>query len=71
MEHLDDSCYWQLATQDDSMDGNDGARWILEGVKGGRYHIVDRWTPQNGSYRELCLYALKLSGLKLDASELY
>lgn len=68
--HLEDSCYWQLPTRDDG-GGLDGAQWILEGVKGGRYHVVDRWTPQNGSYRELCLYALKLSGLKLDTSELY
>ncbi|HZM99334.1 MAG TPA: hypothetical protein VFB70_08065 [Pyrinomonadaceae bacterium] len=70
MRHLEDSCYWQLPSRDDG-GGFDGAQWIFEGVKGGRYHIVDRWTPQNGSYRELCLYVLKLSGLKLDASELY
>lgn len=68
--HLDDSCYWQLPTEDDNL-GTDGAQWIFEGVKGGRYHIVDRWTPRSGSYRELCLYALKLSGLKVDTSELY
>jgi hypothetical protein len=71
MRRLDESCYWQLPTQDDAGAGNDGAQWIFEGVKGGRYHVVDRWTPQSGSYRELCLYALKLSGLKLDTSELY
>ena len=71
MRHLDDSCYWQLPTRDDSVAGLDGSQWIFEGVKGGRYHVVDRWTPQNGSYRELCLYALKLSGLKIDTSELY
>jgi hypothetical protein len=70
MRYLEDSCYWQLPTQDDTI-GFDGAQWIFEGVKGGRYHVVDRWTPQNGSYRELCLYVLKLSGLKVDASELY
>ncbi len=23
----------------------DGARWILEGVNEGRYHVVDRWSP--------------------------
>ena len=70
LRHLEDSCYWQLPSRDDG-GGFDGAQWIFEGVKGGRYHVVDRWTPQNGSYRELCLYVLKLSGLKVDASELY
>jgi hypothetical protein len=71
MRHLNDSCYWQLPSQDHAGDGNDGSQWILEGVKAGRYHVVDRWTPQNGSYRELCLFMLQLSGLKLDSSELY
>ena len=70
LRHLEDSCYWQLSTQDDNL-GNDGAQWIFEGVRRGRYHMVDRWTPRSGSYRELCLYVLKLSGLKVDTSELY
>ena len=66
MRHLDDSCYWQLPTREDDA-GLDGAQWIFEGVKGGRYHVVDRWSPESGSYRELCLYVLKLSGLiKVD-----
>jgi hypothetical protein len=25
--------------------GVDGAQWIIEGVKQGRYHVVDRWSP--------------------------
>ena len=63
---LDDTCYWQLPTEDDELGGTDGAQWIFEGFTLGRYHIVDRWTPESGSYRELCLYALQLSGLKID-----
>lgn len=46
--------------------GNDGAEWILEGVNGGRYHVVDRWTPGAGAYREACLYLLKISDLGID-----
>ena len=65
--HLNDSCYWQLPTTDENV-GFDGAQWIFEAVEGGRYHIVDRWSPQNGSYRGLCLYALELSGLKIDTA---
>ena len=66
IRRLDDSCYWNLPTDDPKERGFDGAQWILEGVKGGRYHIVDRWTPQSGSFREACLYSLKLSGLAID-----
>ena len=29
--------------------GLDGSRWILEVVKDGRYHFVDRWSPQGDS----------------------
>lgn len=60
---LEDSCFWNLPTEEEIL-GDDGARWIFEGVKEGRYHIVDRWSPTNGSYHELCLYMMKLYGLK-------
>ena len=60
------SCYWELPAEDTDAAGFDGAQWILEGIRGGRYHIVDRWSPTGGSFREACLYALKLSGLKID-----
>ena len=62
---LDGICYWQLPTEDSRL-GNDGAQWILEGVKDGRYHIVDRWSPDGGDYRAACLYLLKLSGLGVN-----
>lgn len=67
VNRLDDMCYWNLPTTDPEGSSFDGARWILEGVRGDRYHIVDRWTPQGGSYREACLYALTLGGFKIDA----
>lgn len=51
--------------------GKDGAQWILEGLSGGNYHVVDRWSPKNGSVRKLSLYLLKLSGLKVDDMEIY
>lgn len=57
--------YWKLGDDyDDS--GNDGAQWILEGVREGRYHLVDRWTPDDGDYRAACIYLLNLSGIDTD-----
>lgn len=53
------ACYWKLPTK--ARGGLDGSRWILEGAKEGRYHVVDRWSPRGGSYREACLYLLKIS----------
>lgn len=66
MRLLEYSCYWEQPTEDSEDAGFDGAQWILEGVRNGRYHVVDRWTPTSGSFREACLYMLKLSRLKID-----
>ncbi len=62
--HVKRSSFWSLKSNIDD-GGLDGARWIMEGVKKGKYHMVDRFSPEKGSYRELCLYLLKLSGLKV------
>jgi hypothetical protein len=62
---LDGICYWQMPTEDSRL-GNDGAQWILEGMKDGRYHVVDRWSPDGGDYRAACLHLLKLSGLGVN-----
>jgi hypothetical protein len=64
---LDRVCYWQLPPKNDDM-GPDGALWILEGRREGRYHVVDRWSPQSGDFREACLYLLRLSNLGIDLS---
>jgi hypothetical protein len=61
---LQQSSYWTQPTTIDDL-GNDGAQWILEGAKEGRYHIVDRWTPKTDDpHRKACWYLLELSGLK-------
>ena len=40
--------YWALPTEPppNGMMGLDGSQWVLEGVSGGRYHVVDRWSPK-------------------------
>ena len=70
---LDRAQFWALPTVDGRPLANDGAEWLLEGANGSKYHLVDRQSPQTGDYRDACLYLLKLSELKVDASkgELY
>ena len=41
----------------------DGSQWILEGIKDGRYHVVDRVEP-GGDYRKALILLRELSGLK-------
>lgn len=69
---LTESDFWSMPTEV-SPKGLDGAGWLLEGVKSGRYHVVDRQSPERGPYREACLYLLRVSGVEIDESkgELY
>ena len=46
--------------------GTDGAQWILEGLKDGEYHMIDRWNGKNKVTGEVCLYLLQISGLEVD-----
>ena len=41
----------------------DGAQWVIEGVRGGKYHVVDRWCPSSGAFYDLCMMLINLSGL--------
>jgi hypothetical protein len=49
MDAPTDLRFWDLPTLLEEKDSNvvnlDGAQWIFEGIKEGRYHIVDRWSP--------------------------
>lgn len=58
--------YWRLPATDPSVMVLDGAQWILEGVKSGRYHVVDRSTPGDGPYRVLLLGLVALSGVQVE-----
>lgn len=62
---LDQAEFWTLAG-DDKDPGQDGAQWIMEGVKNGRYHLVDRWSPETGAFRASCIYLLELSGIDTE-----
>lgn len=41
--------FWSLTTNIDPQDQMDvqteGSEWVLEGAKGGQYHVVARWSP--------------------------
>lgn len=66
IELLEKSDFWNEKTDGFDLNRLDGAQWVLEGVKDNRYHIVDRWSPKQGEFREACIYLLKLSGRDID-----
>ncbi len=64
--------FWSLPSHVDDQTGTDGSQWIIEGVKGGKYHVVDRWSPNEGAVRELGLaLALRIGQMKIQKGEIY
>ncbi|MGA7237010.1 MAG: hypothetical protein WBY44_15090 [Bryobacteraceae bacterium] len=58
---MNNADFWNLTTTP-CVDEN--AHWILEGVKAGKYHVVDRCSPgDTDPLRKIGILALKLSGL--------
>ncbi len=57
---MDQAGFWKLG-EDKEGGAQDGAQWIVEGMKEGRYHLVDRQSPSNGYYRDACLYLLEIA----------
>jgi hypothetical protein len=41
----------------------------MEGIDQDRYHIVDRWSPEKGTFRDAALFLLKLS--KVNEPDIY
>jgi hypothetical protein len=71
LEQVKDVGFWALPSDEKTL-GFDGAQWIIEGVKDGKYHVVDRWSPKKGPIHELgTTLALSLAHLKIPKDELY
>jgi hypothetical protein len=54
--------FWELSTNEEFSFGTDGSQWIIEGIEGNKYHVVDRWCP-NGDYEKCGLFLLELAGI--------
>jgi hypothetical protein len=75
LDRINEVGFWGLATYEKPKEGVvnlDGAQWILEGVKDGKYQVTDRWSPENGPIHTLGLMMLiELAQLKLLYQEVY
>lgn len=63
---LDEARFWQMTTGVRDIIGIDGAQWIIEARRNGRYHVVSRYAAADGT-REIGDVFLDLAGLD-DAS---
>lgn len=73
LEHLQRVAFWEMTTDEEEQPRrlgsrshtapvlrHDGSQWILEGIRGGKYHVVDRWSPKQNPYSQICKYLLRL-----------
>jgi len=70
---VEDSGFWKLPTLAEG-DGGSGCRahWIIEGVKNGQYHVVDRCSPDlSDPVRLIGTRAMKLGNLRVRGSHVY
>jgi len=67
---VETAAFWGLPTNE-TTGGRDGAKWIIEGVRQGDYHIVDRWSPRSGPVRDVALQLMHLADLEIPAEKLY
>lgn len=57
--------FWDIPSNINEPVPQDGAAWVMEGIKGKQYHSIKRRNPQ-GEYADLIKYLIKLSGLKTE-----
>lgn len=66
------SKFWEAPNPINDQRGTDGSQWIIEGLKRGRYHVVDRWSPTSGVARQLgSMMAFDLANLQIPKNEIY
>jgi hypothetical protein len=66
--------FWKMPTPEPKP-GMDGSEWILEGVEGGKYHLVVRWTAnqydpvkrKTADFVAVCEWMYRKSPLKEDS----
>lgn len=71
LDKIQEVGFWGLPSSHEPDIGLDGAQWIIEGVKDGKYHIADRWSPSKGSVYDLGMLAIQLSELNIPKREIY
>lgn len=72
LEIIENNSFWKLPARDETRMGCDGAQWIVEGVRDGSYHLVDRWSPRDGQVHAIGMAMIKeLVKLQVAAKEIY
>jgi len=57
---VNEAGFWEMESCVDRR-GFDGAMYVLEALADDRYHVVERWEPETGSFPGLCWYLERLA----------
>jgi hypothetical protein len=60
---LNRNSYWELSSTADERIPEDGAVWLIDGLRSKKFHSVKRRVP-NEDYAEICKHLIRLSGLE-------
>jgi hypothetical protein len=73
IRHVADDKFWDLPYAiDDGSIGVDGATWLIEGMRDGECHVVERWSPDRGDeVHQFAMMIVDFTGKKLLYSEVY
>jgi hypothetical protein len=71
---LDRASFWTTPYEQEEPQPNDkgeitvcldGVDWFLEGSASGKYHVVDRYCPDEGPFKSVGMYMVKLARLNI------
>jgi hypothetical protein len=77
LRQVDELGFWSLATSlKGDQNGTDGSEWIVEGSKGGKYHIAERWCADKRASKRVIYQlgvslALGLAQLRIPKKDIY
>ena len=73
LHKIDTDKFWELPPVSlREQQGDDGSQWIIEGVRGGKYHLATQWSPTQGPIHDLgTALAFELAGLQIPKAEIY
>lgn len=60
---INQNSYWELSSTTKEIDLQDGAVWLLDGLRSKQFHWVRRRIPDQ-EYGEICKHLIRLSGLE-------
>ncbi len=63
LERIESLDFWRLQPKRPLVPGCDGSTWVLEGLRGGAYNAVSRWSPRPGDFRDTAMQLLSFGGV--------